>query len=52
MEPDVSQEPQRADDLLDMLPDSDSVFGYLAGKVRIVGDIVAPVTPLADWESK
>jgi prevent-host-death family protein len=28
------------------------IFGYMAGKVKIVGDIVAPVTPLEDWECK
>ena len=31
---------------------SNDVFGYMAGKVKIVGDIVGPVTPLGDWESK
>ncbi len=31
---------------------SEDVFGYMAGKVKIVGDIVGPVTPLSDWESK
>jgi prevent-host-death family protein len=31
---------------------ADDLFGYMAGKVKIVGDIVAPVTPLADWDSK
>lgn len=30
----------------------DDIFDYMAGKVRIVGDIVAPITPLEDWESK
>jgi prevent-host-death family protein len=30
----------------------DDIFGYMAGKVKIVGDIVAPVTPLEDWECK
>ncbi len=33
-------------------PNADDIFGYMAGKVKIVGDIVAPVTPLEDWESK
>ena len=28
----------------------EDIFGYMAGKVKIVGDIVAPVTPLEDWE--
>jgi prevent-host-death family protein len=32
--------------------DGDDVFGYMAGKVKIVGDIVGPVTPLDDWECK
>jgi len=30
----------------------DDIFGYMAGKVKIVGDIVGPVTPLKDWECK
>ena len=30
----------------------DDIFGYMAGKVKIVGDIVAPVTPLEEWECK
>jgi len=31
---------------------ADDIFGYMTGKVKIVGDIVGPVTPLEDWESK
>jgi prevent-host-death family protein len=31
---------------------ADDVFGYMAGKVKIVGDIVGPITPLEDWESQ
>jgi prevent-host-death family protein len=30
----------------------DDVFGFMTGKVKIVGDIVGPVTPLEDWELK
>ncbi|HEV2960319.1 MAG TPA: type II toxin-antitoxin system Phd/YefM family antitoxin [Candidatus Angelobacter sp.] len=30
----------------------DDIFGYMAGKVKIVDDIVSPVTPLEDWECK
>lgn len=30
----------------------DDIFGYMAGKVKVVGDIVGPATPLEDWESK
>ena len=31
---------------------ADDIFGYMAGKVKIVGDIVGPVTPRKDWECK
>ncbi|MGD0987409.1 MAG: type II toxin-antitoxin system prevent-host-death family antitoxin [Candidatus Sulfotelmatobacter sp.] len=31
---------------------ANDIFGYMAGKVKIVGDIVGPITPLEDWESK
>ena len=30
----------------------DDIFGYMAGKVKIIGDIVGPITPLDDWENK
>ena len=30
----------------------DDMFGYMAGKVKIIGDIVSPITPLEDWESR
>jgi prevent-host-death family protein len=30
----------------------EDVFGYMAGKVKVVGDIVGPVTPFEDWETK
>ncbi len=30
---------------------SDEVFGYMAGKVKVIGDIVGSVTPLEDWET-
>jgi prevent-host-death family protein len=28
-----------------------NVFGYMVGKVKVVGDIVGPVTPLDDWNT-
>ncbi len=31
---------------------ADDIFGYMAGKVKIVGDIVGPITPIEDWENK
>jgi prevent-host-death family protein len=30
----------------------DDIFNYMAGKVKIVGDIVGPITPAEDWENK
>jgi prevent-host-death family protein len=30
----------------------DDIFNYMAGKVKIVGDIVGPITPPEDWENK
>ncbi len=29
----------------------DSIFGYMAGKAKIVGDIISPATPLEDWDA-
>jgi prevent-host-death family protein len=31
---------------------ADDIFGYMSGKVKIVGDIVGPGTPLEDWVCK
>ena len=28
----------------------DDIFGYMEGKVKILGDIVSPITPEEDWE--
>jgi prevent-host-death family protein len=28
-----------------------SIFGYMKGKAKIVGDTVSPVTPIDDWEA-
>jgi prevent-host-death family protein len=30
----------------------DEIFNYMAGKVKVVGDIVDPITPPEDWENK
>jgi prevent-host-death family protein len=30
----------------------DDIFDYMKGKVKIVGDIVGPITPEEDWELK
>jgi prevent-host-death family protein len=29
----------------------ESTFGYMAGRAKIVGDIVSPVTPVDDWKA-
>jgi prevent-host-death family protein len=29
----------------------DSIFGYMIGKAKIVGDIVSPVAPVEDWDA-
>lgn len=28
----------------------DDIFNCMKGKIKIVGDIVSPITPLEDWE--
>ena len=30
----------------------EDVFGYMSGKVKIVGDIVGPIVPIDDWETR
>jgi prevent-host-death family protein len=29
----------------------DDIFGYMAGKVKIIGDIVGPIIPEEDWDT-
>ncbi len=29
----------------------DNIFGYMAGKAKITGDIVSPVTAIEDWDA-
>ncbi len=31
---------------------ADEIFGYMAHKVKIVGDTVGPIIPLEDWNSE
>jgi len=31
---------------------ADDIFGYMAGRIKIIGDIVGASTPLKDWECK
>lgn len=39
--------------LAKLVPIGDEIFGYMSGKVKIVGDIVVrTTTPVQDWEDK
>lgn len=31
-------------------PENDDIFGFMAGKAEIIGDIESPVVPLKDWK--
>lgn len=31
-------------------PDPDDIFGFLAGKGRIVGDVMSSIMPIEDWD--
>jgi prevent-host-death family protein len=31
-------------------PENDDIFGFMAGKFKIVGDIESPVIPLKQWK--
>jgi prevent-host-death family protein len=31
-------------------PEKDDIFGFMAGKFKIVGDIESPLVPLEDWK--
>lgn len=31
-------------------PENDDIFGFMAGKFKIVGDIESPVVPLKEWK--
>jgi len=33
-----------------MKPEKDDIFGFMAGKFTIVGDIESPVVPLKQWK--
>jgi len=30
---------------------NDSIFGYMAGKAKIVGDTISPVCAVEDWDA-
>ncbi len=31
-------------------PEEDNLFGFMKGRMKIVGDIMSPVVPLEEWE--
>jgi antitoxin (DNA-binding transcriptional repressor) of toxin-antitoxin stability system len=31
---------------------SDEIFGYMSGKVKVVGDTIRATTPTQNWENK
>jgi antitoxin (DNA-binding transcriptional repressor) of toxin-antitoxin stability system len=35
-----------------LVPVDDDIFGYMSGRVKIVGDIMRSTTPLEDWHNK
>lgn len=37
--------------LVPVTKDADDIFDYMAGRAKMVGDIVGPVTPPEDWEN-
>jgi len=36
--------------VIPMKPENGDIFGFMAGKAKIVGDIESPVVPLKDWK--
>lgn len=50
----LSSSPKTGRPLVKLMPaemNDESTFGYMAGKAKIVGDIVSPVTPLKHWKA-
>jgi prevent-host-death family protein len=37
--------------LIPMQENPDDIFGFMKGKLEIVGDVLAPATPSEDWET-
>jgi prevent-host-death family protein len=36
--------------IVKLVPVDDDIFGYMSGKVKIVGDIIRTTTPAEDWK--
>ncbi len=32
-------------------PEKEDLFGFMKGRMEIVGDIVSPITPIEDWDA-
>jgi hypothetical protein len=47
---DMEHEEQSSNKLTREQSVGNGIFGSMAGKLKIVGDVVGPVTPLEDWE--
>ncbi|MBV9075696.1 MAG: type II toxin-antitoxin system prevent-host-death family antitoxin [Acidobacteria bacterium] len=37
-------------EVVPVVPDKDPIFGFMKGKVKIVGDIVSPIFEPDEWE--
>ena len=37
--------------LVPIAEEPDPIFGFMKGKIKIVGDVVSPVVPLEDWDA-
>jgi len=37
--------------LVPIIEGKDPIFGFMRGKVKILGDVVSPVVPLEDWDA-
>ena len=37
--------------LVPIAEEPDPIFGFMKGKGRIIGDVMAPVVPLEDWDA-
>ena len=36
--------------VIPMKPENDDIFGFMAGKAKVIGDIESPVVPFKDWK--
>jgi prevent-host-death family protein len=36
--------------VIPLMPENDDIFGFMAGKFKIIGDIESPAVPLKHWQ--